>query len=434
MNLTPLEPWIARKIGVERLARQDLETYQLARLQETLQAARERSPFYRAHLAGFPHELNSVADLRVLPFTTAEDIRHNPLRFLGVSQSEVERVVTLPTSGTIGAPKRLFFSRADQELTLDFFHIGMSTFTGPGDRVLILLPVEQAGSVGDLLARALERMGAHGIRHGPVRDVTQTLRVLFDEGANSIVGVPTQVLSLVRSPAARHFPTPPIETVLLTMDHVPFSIVSALDHAWPCTVYNHYGMTEMGLGGAVDCEARRGYHLREADLYLEIVDPQTGEPVPDGQTGEVVFTTLTRQAMPLLRYRTGDLSRFLPGECPCGTCLRTLAYVRSRVRGIIPVGANASISMARLDEVLFPFDEVLDFTAALGEMDGRPRLSIRLYLAGPPRRELLAQIRTALNPVPVVRSGDLVVSVEAELSVGDAPTTYAKRTIRHEPG
>ncbi|HPV07314.1 MAG TPA: AMP-binding protein [Aggregatilineales bacterium] len=434
MHLTPLEPWIARKAGLERLTRAELEAYQLARLQETLRLVRERSPFYRQHLAGCPTTLGSLADLSALPFTTADDIRQNPLRFLCVSQSEVERVVTLPTSGTTGTPKRIFFSRADQELTLDFFHIGMSTFTRPGDRVLILLPVARRGSVGDLLADALERMGAHGIRHGPVQDVAETLTTLFDEGANVVVGVPTQVLALVRAPAARRFPTAPIESVLLSMDHVPASIVSALEQAWPCTVYNHYGMTEMGLGGGVDCEARRGYHLREADLYVEIVDPQTGEPVPDGQPGEVVFTTLTRHAMPLLRYRTGDISRFLPGACPCGTCLKTLAHVRSRVRGIIPLGAGTSISIAELDEVIFCFDKVLDFTATLSRADGGPRLSVHLHLAAPPEEALIDPVRVALvEEVRAVRSGALAVSVTGEQSTGGAPPGHAKRRIGVEP-
>lgn len=434
MNLTPLEAWIARKASLERLTRAELEAYQLAGVQNTLRLIRENSPFYREHLSGYPGTLDSLAGLSALPFTTADDIRQNPLRFLCVSQGEVERVVTLPTSGTTGTPKRLFFSQADQELTLDFFHIGMSTFTKPGDRVLILLPVERRGSVGDLLADALERMGAHGIRHGPVQDVAETLETLFDEGANAVVGVPTQVLALVRAPAARRFPTPPIETVLLSMDHVPASVVSALEYAWPCTVYNHYGMTEMGLGGGVDCEARRGYHLREADLYVEIVDPQTGEPVPDGQVGEVVFTTLTRQAMPLLRYRTGDISRFLPGACPCGSCLKTLAHVRSRVRGILPLGADASISLAELDEVIFRFDKVLDFTATLDWADGRPYLAVRLHVAAPPSEPLIAPVRAALGGVQAVHSGALAVSVTGEQSAGGAPPTHAKRRIRVGPG
>ena len=76
---------------------------------------------------------------------------------------------------------------------------------------------------------------------------------------------------------------------------------------------------------------RQGYHLRETDLYVEIVDPETGNPVLDGEPGEVVFTTLTRRGMPLIRYPTGDVSRFLPDPCPCGTVLKTLERIRNRL-------------------------------------------------------------------------------------------------------
>src|SRR5689334_12295569 len=95
-NLTPLEPWIARKIGAgDRLLRADLESYQLDRLRETLRLARSRSPFYRRQLAGVPDELASLEDLARLPFTTPQDVRDNPLRFLCVSQDAIQRIVTL---------------------------------------------------------------------------------------------------------------------------------------------------------------------------------------------------------------------------------------------------------------------------------------------------------------------------------------------------
>ena len=117
--------------------------------------------------------------------------------------------------------------------------------------------------------------------------------------------------------------------MLLSADNVPDAISNELRRIWGCEVFTHYGMTEMGFGGGVECEARNGYHLREADLYIEIVDPETGRSVSQGDPGEVVFTTLTRRGMPLIRYRTGDVSRFVPGPCPCGTVLKTLARVKA---------------------------------------------------------------------------------------------------------
>lgn len=257
--LTPLEPWIARKIGctAEHLTRADIGVHQLRQLQETLRLVRSKSPFYRRHLASAPAELSSLEALAQFPFTTPEDIRRNALQFVCVSQDDIQRVVTLDSSGTTGEPKRIYFTREDQELTLDFFHIGMSTFTEAGDRVLILLPGERPGSVGDLLAVALPRLAAVGIKHGPVRDAALTLEVMAKEKVTGLVGLPTHVLALARQWETND-KNPPLQlkSVLLTADHVPEAIKAVVERAWGGRVYNHYGMTEMSLGGGVECQAR----------------------------------------------------------------------------------------------------------------------------------------------------------------------------------
>lgn len=421
MALTPLDPWIARKMGVSRLTREALDAYQLARLQETLAYARERSRFYRAYLADAPARLESLADMTALPFTTAADIREDALRFVCVSQGEIARVVTLDTSGTTGAPKRLYFTAADQELTVDFFQVGMSTFTAPGDRVLILLPCARPGSVGDLLAQALARMGAAGIRRGPVTDVVATLDVLARERVAGLVGTPAQVLALARHPAQKPLT---VRFALLTTDHVPQAIVAAVEAAWGGMVYNHYGMTETGLGGGVDCAARRGYHLREADLYIEIVEPATGQPLPDGDTGEIVFTTLTRQGMPLIRYRTGDMGRFIPGACLCGTTLKTLAHVTRRLDNIVRLPTGDSLMLAELDEAVFALDGVVDFAADF--VPDRLTLTLATHRAEKTAPEAWAALLMLPALRRAVESGALRLAVDVTPAGVPSP---AKRTF-----
>jgi phenylacetate-CoA ligase len=424
MKITPLEPWITNKIGHAGLAE-----YQLGKLRETLRLAREHSRFYRQQLDDAPIDLASLDDLTRLPYTTAADLRADPLSFVCVSQDDIQRVVTLDaanfplatltTSGTTGQPKRLYFTRDDQELTIDFFRAGMSTFTAPGDRVLILLPGETPGSVGDLLATALIRLGAAPIKHGPVRDAASTLDVIRRERISVLVGVPTHVLSLARCPGQSRLQ---LKSVLLTTDHVSHAIKRVVEERFDCQVYNHYGMTEMGLGGGVDCAARRGYHLREADLLFEIVDPQTGEVLPAGDCGEVVFTTLTRRGMPLIRYRTGDVSRFIPGACPCGTSLKTLERITQRLSGRVPCGPRY-MTIADLDEALFAIDGVLNFTATLTQENGRVSLALEVMLAEDRRTLPIIQAITAA--VPYAQCFNLRVS-----TVESIPPGMAKRALR----
>jgi len=127
-------------------------------------------------------------------------------------------------------------------------------------------------------------------------------------------------------------------------------------------------MSEMGYGGGVECEALHGYHLREGDLYFEIIDPQTGESVKDGEYGEVVFTTFHRQAMPLIRYRTGDIARFSTDPCACGTFLKTMDKVSGRISNRVLLHNLGEVSLRDLDEAILQFEEVLDYKASI--MDG----------------------------------------------------------------
>jgi phenylacetate-coenzyme A ligase PaaK-like adenylate-forming protein len=433
VRLTPLEPWIAGKIGAagRALTREALAAYQLEKLRETLALVRARSQFYRRRLARAPERLDSLEDLAAYPFTTADDLRGGPLQLLCVSQGDIQRVVTLDTSGTSGDPKRLYFTLEDQELTIDFFRAGMSTLVDPGDRVLILLPGERAGSVGDLLKTGLERLGAVGIKHGLVRDTREALEALRRERADALVGVPVQALGLARQPQTGGAP-PRLKSVLLSTDHVPAAIAQVLEATWGCAVYNHYGMTEMGLGGGVECQARRGYHLREADLYVEIVDPLSGIQLPDGQYGEVVFTTLTRRGMPLLRYRTGDVSRFIPGPCPCGSFLKTLEPIRCRKDGIVTLGA-ARFMLADLDEALFPLDGLLDFSAAALQDASALALHITLWWNRATLEGCAAEAAHALDRVAPLRaarrSGALRLTTEHKTVATGTLLPPGKRTI-----
>lgn len=382
MKITPLQAWIENRISLSDnlFGRKQLETYQLERLQWVLTYVREQSPYYRNHLLDSPREIRSLSDLSALPFTTADDIRANPNRFVRVSQDEIQRIVTLPTSGTTGESKRIFFTSDDQELTIDFFKVGMSTLAKAGDRVLILLPGQRPGSVGDLLKTGLERLGCSALVYGPVDEEKKVLQVIKENKINLLVGAPVHLHRLARwDEAFKILPTHQIHSVLSSTDVLANTIRANLQSIWGCEVFDHWGMTETGLGGGVECDIHQGFHLREADLYLEIVDPETGKPLPEGETGEVVATTLTRRGMPLLRYRTGDLSRLISGECQCGSFIKRLDRITNRVGAGISLPSGL-ITQNDLDEVLFQIREVLDFSAQVKRNLGAFELTIHLNL------------------------------------------------------
>lgn len=406
MKITPLEPWIRNKISANcaQLTRPDLEAWQLQKLNDTLSWVRARSSFYGSVLAGLPSKLSQLGELQQFPLTTPDMIRQNPFQFVCVSQSDIQRVVTLQTSGTTGEPKRIYFTADDQELTIDFFGVGMSVLTAPGDSVLIFLPGATPGSVGDLLRLGLARMQRVPLPYGPIYDAQHALTAMQSQQPDCLVGIPTQVLGLARRWISGYKPP---RTVLLSTDYVPASIVRFLENTWGCKVFNHYGTTEMGLGGGVECEAHRGSHLREADLYFEVLDPHTAQPISDGEYGEVVFSTLTRIGMPLIRYRTGDYSRFIPGPCPCGTTLRTLENISGRLDGFVTVGGRV-LKLADFDEVLFPIPNLLNYSITL--TGSEPKASVIIETQMFTGSDSSAAVKKALDQISSIDRLDVIVN------------------------
>jgi phenylacetate-coenzyme A ligase PaaK-like adenylate-forming protein len=432
-DCNPLDAWAAQRIGVatDRLTREAVREYQYGAIRQTVAWARAKSSFYAAQLAAFPADRpRSLDELALAPLTSPGDIVNQPHAFLCVPQSDISRVVTLETSGSTGPRKRIFFTAADQGLAAGFFASGVSAMAQPGDRMFIALPGEREGSVGFQLAQGVARSGVVPIPHGLVLDAGAALARMDQEKATLLIGLPVQVLALaLKTGELARGAFRRLHTIVLCSDHVPRSLADRIRRATGCEIFEHYGSTEMGLGGGIDCYTHCGYHLREADLYFEIVSPQTGEPLADGQLGEVVFTTLSRVGMPLIRYRTGDLASILPGPCACGSPLRRLARIENRMGSAVPLGTIGNIAISALDEALFAVPGLHDFTATV--VPGEPNeLHLRVY-APNSSETIAAQAEGAVSSLPAI--GDNIAAGKLRLIVvtqpGAFPVSGAKRKI-----
>lgn len=401
---TPLENHIAQKIGVrsgQPLQVESLTEWQLNKINEIIDYARKHSIFYRKRFAGISNNpLSDLSDLCNLQFTTSKDIENDPMRFLCVSQDQIARVVTIQTSGTTHTPKRLFFTESDLELTIDFFRYGMSTLVKPDQKVLILMPGKLPGSVGDLLTKGLAGINVTGIVHGPVKDPKSALDQVMEHDIDCLVGIPVQVLSMARHEMGVEIGKGRIKSVLLSTDYIPRAIVFELRRVWGCDVFQHYGMTEMGLGGGVECRAFDGYHLREADLYFEIINPETGEPVSEEQQGEVVFTTLTRDGMPLIRYRTGDRARFIVSPCPCKSVIRRMEPVSGRIEHVIRLKNDSELTMSLLDEAVFSVPGLQNYQVTITRKEQCDFLEISVNAGENNSTSIAVHVRKAVMNIP----------------------------------
>ena len=364
MRRTCLETWIEEIEALPKLTREGLETLQLQRLNETLAKLKARGGFYK----DYPEALETLAELQKLPFTTAADLSAYPGKFLLTSQSEVSRVISGATSGTTGPAKRVFYTARDTEYTVGFFSAGISEMLGAGEKGLIAFPFTGPFGLGDLIAQAVERLGAIPVKAGFGQTWGELIALVKETRPETYIGFPVTLLSLIHL-YGEDFP---IRRALVSGDACPKGVMEELGKVLGNKLYPHYGSRECGLGGAVTCPAFEGMHLRENHIIPEIID-ENGNVLPDGEYGELVITTIGADAMPLIRYRTGDYTRILP-QCPCGGVTRRIDTV-SRQEGIL--------SIEELDSKLFHIPELLDYRASF---DGKLTIEARTLCEGVQRQ------------------------------------------------
>lgn len=347
MRRTRLENWICEVEDLSALDRETLEDIQLRRLNELLAREKARSGFYK----GLPERLGSLAELRRLPFTTPEQLAENAPGLLLTSQAEVSRIISGATSGTTGPSKRIFYTERDIAHTVGFFAAGIGEFVSPGEAVAVAMPFSGPDGLGELICRAVERLGARAVRMGAGRSLDEQAEMLDTERPEAYIGMPVPLLGLIRwmgSPGS-------LRRALVSGDACPEGVTRELERLLGARLFPHYGSREMCLGGAVTCPAHEGMHLRENHVIAEIVSPE-GEPLPDGEFGELVITTVDMQAMPLIRYKTGDYTRFLAEPCPCGGVTRRLDTVRR---------TRETPDIVDLDSALFALSGLIDYSARL---------------------------------------------------------------------
>lgn len=385
------------------------DEYRLWQLKKTVQLTRENSPFYHRLFtaAGVSEEnIHHLSDLASLPFTTPADLSGTGYKFLCVSQSLVEKPVTFYSSGSTGMKKRIFFSRADIQKILDFLPRGMNTVVNREEgRVQVFLQNSQGRGIGGILAESLRQFGMQAWT-SDLQDRAEDIWTLAQEKqVNVWFGEALTISRATRILAQQtNLKKLGMKCIFITMTNIPDSLVRYLEKTWNCRVSTHYGLTESGWGLAVDCDTCKGYHYDELNHIIEIVNPETGNVLPYGQIGEIVLTTIARDCMPLIRYRTGDIAALYKSEC--GSHLDVLGHIIRRKEGAYNLDGK-DIFPALFDEILFQNEQLLDYRIFA---DGKQLyIDAEVLTPGHFRAEELAEELGALpclqgEPRPIIRT------------------------------
>ncbi|MEE1795638.1 phenylacetate--CoA ligase [Streptomyces sp. BE308] len=304
--------------AAERLGRDELEALQLERLRATLRHAYENVPFYRAAFdtAGLgPEDCRTLADLARFPFTTKDDLRDNyPFGMFAVPQDRVRRIHA--SSGTTGLPTVVGYTDRDLDVWADVVARSIRAAGGrPGHKVHVAYGYGLfTGGLG--AHYGAERLGCTVIPASGGMTARQ-VRLIQDFRPEIIMITPSYMLTLLDEFERQGVDprTTALKVGIFGAEPWTEEMRREIEERFAIDAVDIYGLSEvMGPGVAQECvETKDGPHIWEDHFYPEIVDPCTGEVLPEGEEGELVFTSLTKEAMPVIRYRTRDLTRLLPG-------------------------------------------------------------------------------------------------------------------------
>jgi phenylacetate-CoA ligase len=346
---------------IETMPRPDLQVLQLERLGKTVATA-ANSPFYKETFAKNkfdPSAIKTLDDIRRIPFTTKDDLRDSwPYGLLAVAKDELVRMHS--SSGTTGRSTVIFHTALDLDAWTD-------TLT----RSMFMTGMRKADVFQNMMTYGLftgglgfhygaERLGALTIPVGAGNSKRQ-IQLMQDFETSVIHIIPSYALHL--SEVFEEMSVDPRRDTRLRIAFLgaePHSekTRARIEEFYGLKAYNSYGLSEMnGPGVAFECQCQAGLHVWEDNFLMEIIDPETLEPVADGVEGELVMTTLKREGMPILRYRTKDLTRIIAGPCACGRTHRRIERITGRTDDMLII-KGVNIFPIQIEKKLMEIDGV----------------------------------------------------------------------------
>ena len=416
---------------LETMPREQLEQLQVKKLKKTIEIAL-KSDLYGKRLGELgltPDDFNSVSDIRKIPFTTKADLRDNyPFGLVGGNMDNAVRIHS--SSGTTGHPTVVAYSQHDIDswanmVARDMYMVGCrnSDF------------FQNSSGYGMFTFQyGAERLGATTI---PAAAGNSKRQIMFikDFGTTCLHAIPSYAIRLAE--VFRDEGVDPKSTKLRTL------FIGAEPHTdeqrrrierlLGVKAYNSFGMTEMnGPGVAFECKYQNGMHIWEDNYIVEIVDPDTLEPVPDGQMGEMVLTTLDRDMLPILRYRTRDLTRIITGECPCGRTHRRIDRIKGRTDDMFII-KGVNVFPMQIEKILVQYPGLgSNYLITLSTEDDNDIMTVEVELDSmdtdiyPELQKMTKDIQRSLKDeilltprVKLVKKGSLPVSEGKAVRVKD---------------
>ena len=352
---------------------------QLAQVNHQIEALRSAGSFYGKKLeeAGIS-SVNSPEEFEQLPFSEKSDLRDAyPLGLMTAPEKDIVRIHS--SSGTTGLPVIIPYTAKDVEDWAVMF-ARCYEFAGitPMDRIQVT-PGYGLWTAGIGFQNGAEKLGAMVIPMGPGNTEKQ-LQMMQDMGSTVLCSTSSYALLLTEEIEKRGIKNKiRLKKGVIGSERWSAKMRRRIAEGLGIELYDIYGLTEIyGPGIGINCKYNTGMHCWDDYLYIEIIDPQTLRPVPDGEMGEIVITTLVKEGAPLIRYRTHDLSRIIPGKCPCGSRFPRLDTIMGRTDDMMKI-KGVNVFPSQIEEILQSFPEVSsEYQIRISHLDGKD--TMRIYV------------------------------------------------------
>ncbi len=369
----------------ESMDRGELEQLQLERMQATLRRVYRNVAAYRRSLDEANVDIDrikTVGDLKYLPFTTREDLRESyPYDAFAVPLRDVIRIHS--TSGTTAKPLVVGYTKRDLE-TWAMLVARVLAAAGVGNQDFVQVAFHYSLNTAGLgFHYGAEKLGASVIPASN-EDVERQILIMRDYKSTALASTPGFALHVAAVLEERDIHPEELNLKVGLFGAEPWSeaLRPQIEESLRLSAYDNYGLSEIiGPGVAFECPEKQGLHINEDHFIAEVVDPDTSEPVPPGERGELVFSTITKQGFPLIRYRTGDISSIIPGECSCGRTFTRMEKVSGRTDDMIII-EGVNVFPSQIEEILLEIEGIEPhYSIVLDRKEGLDTMELRVEVS-----------------------------------------------------
>ncbi len=419
---------------VEIISREDLKKLQYERLKTTILRALN-VPFYQKAFKEkgiAASDIRSIDDITKLPFTTKDDLRSNyPFGMAAIPLKDCVRVHS--SSGTTGNPTVVLHSKHDLEAWAELVARNLY-MVGVRDTDVFQNTSGYGMFTGGLgFQYGAERLGCLTVPAAAGNSKRQ-IKFMKDFGTTVVHIIPSYATRLAEVMAEEGVdPRKDLKLKIFAIGAEPHTEEQRkrIEEMLGVKAYNSFGMSEMcGPGVAFECKEQNGMHIWEDNVIVEIVDPVTLKPVPDGEIGELVLTTLNREAMPLIRYRTRDLTRIIKGDCPCGRTHRRLARFQGRSDDMM-ILKGVNIFPIQIEKILMGFKELgSNFLITLETIDNNDEMTVEVEL-GELFSDTVTDLKSLIKEVTHQLKDEILITPKVKLvPKGSLPSAEGGKAVR----